>query len=98
MRCLLIARAKDAGAKQVIVQATGESFAYEGYVRALREAGTDIFAIPLHGSIGPLHEWVSQTRGSFMETVRMDSEHPEGRRNGSGECGDRSSNLCIWQP
>jgi len=65
-----IASAKDAGAKQIIVQATGDAFAYEGYVRALRGAGTDIFAIPLHGSIAPLHDWVSQKRGSFMETIR----------------------------
>ena len=65
-----ITSAKDAGAKQIIVQAPGESFAYEGYVRALRGAGTDVFAIPLHGSIAPLHDWVSQKRGSFMETIR----------------------------
>ena len=65
-----VARAKKSGAKQVLLQANGTALAYGGFVDALRGAGADVFAISLHGAIAPMHEWVSQARGSFMETVR----------------------------
>jgi MoaA/NifB/PqqE/SkfB family radical SAM enzyme len=65
-----VRQAKAAGAKQVIVQADGTSLAFEGYVRALKEAGVDVFATSLHGAIAPMHDWVSQDSGSFMTSVR----------------------------
>ena len=65
-----VERVKAAGALQVIVQADGRALAYEGLVRVLRKSGVDLFAVPLHGPIAPLHDWVTQTNGGFMQTVR----------------------------
>jgi MoaA/NifB/PqqE/SkfB family radical SAM enzyme len=65
-----VVQAKASGAKQIIVQTSGATLAYEGYVRALKDAGVDIFATPLHGAIAPMHDWVTQQSGSFMSSVR----------------------------
>ena len=66
----LVARAKRAGAKQIIVQTSETTLAYDGHVRALRTAGVDVFAVGLHGAIAPMHDWVTQDSGSFMQSVR----------------------------
>lgn len=56
--------------KRIIVQTNGRLLAHESYVEALTEAGADVFAIALHGPVAPLHDWLTQVPGSFMETLR----------------------------
>ena len=65
-----IRQAAARGPKRIIVQTNGRLLAHESYIEALTEAGADVFAIALHGPVAPLHDWLTQVPGSFMETLR----------------------------
>ena len=61
----VIRQAKEAGAGRVVIQTSGGMVSDEKVARALVRAGADTFAIALHGQIAPLHDWLTQSPGSF---------------------------------
>lgn len=65
----VIREARSRGVQRVIVQCSGGMLAQPKLARALVRAGADTFALPLHGHIAPLHDWIVQHPGSFEQTL-----------------------------
>jgi MoaA/NifB/PqqE/SkfB family radical SAM enzyme len=58
------------GARKIVLQTNGRRFAYRAYARALREAsGALSLDVSLHGSTEAMHDYHTQTPGSFRQTV-----------------------------
>jgi len=58
------------GPKRIIVQTNGRRFAYRAYARAMREASDKLaLDISLHGSTAVMHDYHTQTAGSFQQTA-----------------------------
>lgn len=58
------------GARRIVVQTNGRRLAYRAYARALREASSKLsLDVSLHGSTEPMHDYHTQTPGSFKQTA-----------------------------
>lgn len=67
---VLVRSADTRGAKRIIVQTNGRRFAYRAYARVMREASTHlVLDISLHGSTAAMHDYHTQTAGSFQQTA-----------------------------
>lgn len=65
-----VREAQERGAKQIIVQTNGRRFAYRAYARAMREASNKLrLDVSLHGSAAAMHDYHTQTAGSFQQTA-----------------------------
>ncbi|MFT6396367.1 MAG: hypothetical protein ACJAYU_001110 [Bradymonadia bacterium] len=62
--------ARDAGAERVLVQTNGRRLAYSAYLEQLVDAGVTHFDISLHGPEPRIHDYHTQSEGSFKQTVR----------------------------
>lgn len=66
----LVRGAHARGARRIIVQTNGRRFAYRAYARLMREASDKLgLDVSLHGSTLAMHEYHTQTAGSFQQTV-----------------------------
>lgn len=61
--------AKDAGVPRVSVMTNGRALSYDGYTRRLIAAGMRRFYVSIHGDDAKLHEGLTRTPGSFLQTV-----------------------------
>jgi len=58
------------GARRIIVQTNGRRLAYRAYARALHDASPRLWLdVSLHGATEPMHDYHTQTPGSFRQTV-----------------------------
>ncbi|MRG94482.1 radical SAM protein [Polyangium spumosum] len=58
------------GARRIVVQTNGRRLAYRTYTRALREASDKLsLDVSLHGSTEVMHDYHTQTPGSFKQTA-----------------------------
>ena len=66
-----LVRGADArGARRIIVQTNGRRFAYRAYARVMREASDKLgLDVSLHGSTAAMHDYHTQTAGSFQQTA-----------------------------
>lgn len=62
-------RAKELGYSVIQAQSNGRSFCYERFCRDLIEAGVTEFSPSLHGSRAEIHDFLTGSPGSFMQTV-----------------------------
>ncbi|EYF06314.1 radical SAM protein [Chondromyces apiculatus] len=66
-----IKEAEARGAARIVVQTNARRLAYRGYAAALREASARLtLDASLHGSSAPMHDYHTDTPGSFGQTVR----------------------------
>ena len=65
-----VERARARGAARVVLQTNGRMLAYSKWVRHLMRAGCDVFAVALHGHRADLHDWLTQSEGSFEQTLK----------------------------
>jgi len=65
----LVARAKDLGYEQIAVTTNGRRSAYPAYAKALVGSGVTVVLVSLHGSGARVHERMTCTPGSFVETM-----------------------------
>lgn len=65
----LVRLARAEGARGVVVQTNGRRLAYAAYARELRAAGVSAVDVSLHGSTAAMHEYHTQTEGSFAQTL-----------------------------
>jgi cyclic pyranopterin phosphate synthase len=61
--------AKDAGVRRVSVMTNGRALSYEKYARMLISAGMNRFYVSIHGHNERLHEGLTRTPESFVQTV-----------------------------
>lgn len=66
----LVREAHTRGARRIVVQTNGRRLAYRAYARKMREASDKLtLDVSLHGSTAPMHEYHTQTPGSFQQTA-----------------------------
>jgi len=65
----LVAHARRAGAARVIVQTNARRLAYASYARTLAD-GVDAIDVSLLGSSEAMHDYHTQVKGSFVQTIR----------------------------
>ncbi len=66
----LVQGAHERGARRIIVQTNGRRLAYRAYARVLREASDRLsLDVSLHGSSASMHDYHTQTPGSFQQTA-----------------------------
>lgn len=66
----LVRGAHTRGARRIIVQTNGRRFAYRAYSRVMHEASDKLgLDVSLHGSTSAMHDYHTQTAGSFQQTV-----------------------------
>ncbi len=56
--------------KRICMLTNGRMLAYKGYGKELEKIGLNEIIIPLHGHNAALHDFISQTEGSFAQTVQ----------------------------
>lgn len=62
--------AHERGAQRIIVQTNGRRFAYRAYARTMRAASDKLgLDVSLHGTTAAMHEYHTQTPGSFLQTA-----------------------------
>lgn len=66
----LVREADGRGARRIIVQTNGRRLAYRAYARVMREASEKLcLDVSLHGSTAAMHDYHTQTAGSFQQTA-----------------------------
>lgn len=66
----LVREAQERGARRIVVQTNGRRFAYRTYARTMHEASDKlVLDVSLHGSTMAMHEYHTQTEGSFQQTA-----------------------------
>ena len=65
----LAAKAKSVGYRTIQVQTNGRTFCYGDLVKRLADAGVNEFGPSLHGSTAAIHDWLTGSRGAFLQTV-----------------------------
>jgi organic radical activating enzyme len=65
----LVSYAKELGFETIQIQSNGRRFFYKEFCKELIEAGVSDFAPALHGHIPQLHDFLTRSKGSFMQTV-----------------------------
>ncbi|MBU2579525.1 radical SAM protein [Patescibacteria group bacterium] len=66
----LIRRAKKLGYQIIQVQTNGRMFAYKEFCRKTIEAGANEFSPAVHGHTGKLHDYLTNVKGSFDQTIQ----------------------------
>jgi cyclic pyranopterin phosphate synthase len=61
--------AKEAGVRRISVMTNGRALSYEKYAKALIGAGMNRFYVSIHGHTEKLHEGLTRTPESFVQTV-----------------------------
>ncbi|HNZ20973.1 MAG TPA: radical SAM protein [Polyangiaceae bacterium] len=61
--------AKDAGCKRVSLMTNGRRLAYAPYTKALVRAGLQLVYISIHGVSAKMHDGLTRTPGSFVQTL-----------------------------
>ena len=64
----LVSYAKKLGFKIIQIQSNGRMFAYRDFCQKIIKAGANEFALALHGHIPQLHNYLTNSRGSFEQT------------------------------
>ena len=64
-----ISAAKESGAAYILIQTNGRRLAYLSFAQNLKNAGADALDISLQGSTGPMHDYHTQTPGSWAQTI-----------------------------
>jgi pyruvate-formate lyase-activating enzyme len=57
------------GYKTIIIQTNGRRLAYKSYLEELIDSGAGQFSVSIHGHIAELHEYLTQTKDSFAQTL-----------------------------
>ena len=52
------------------MQSNGRMFAYKDFCKSLLDAGANEFALAIHGHIPVLHDFLTQSKGSFYQTLK----------------------------
>lgn len=65
-----IAAAREGGADRVLLQTNGRRLAYAAYLAELVDAGLTHLDVSLHGPRAEIHDYHTQTEGSFKQTAR----------------------------
>lgn len=65
----LVKHAKDLGYQTIQLQSNGRMFAYQEFCDSLIAAGANQFSPALHGHIAKLHDYLTCSEGSFMQTL-----------------------------
>lgn len=65
----IVRQAKSLGYETIQIQSNGRSFCYEKFCRRLIEAGANEFGPSLHGSRPEVHDFLTGSPGSFLQTV-----------------------------
>jgi len=60
---------KKCGYKTIIIQTNGRRMAYKSYLEELLDSGAGQFSVSIHGHIPELHEYLTQAKGSFSQTL-----------------------------
>lgn len=66
----IVAHAKKAGFDTIQIQTNGRMLAYKDFCRMLVEAGANEFSPALHGHTARLHDFLTNSPGSFKQTVQ----------------------------
>ncbi|MDD2227359.1 MAG: radical SAM protein [Clostridia bacterium] len=62
--------AKQCGYKTIQIQSNGRMFSYMDFCQRMIEAGATEFGISVNGSTEEMHDYLSQTEGSFNQTIQ----------------------------
>ena len=65
----LVSYARELGFETIQIQSNGRRFFYKEFCKEMIEAGANEFALALHGYIPQLHDFLTRSKGSFMQTV-----------------------------
>ena len=65
----IAARAKGLGYRTIQVQTNGRTFCYADFVERMADAGVNEFGPSLHGSRAQIHDWLTGSKGAFLQTV-----------------------------
>ena len=60
---------RDAGFRKITVQTNGRRLAYAGYAEELLRSGVTDFCLSVHGSRAAIHDALTRTPGSFLQTM-----------------------------
>lgn len=66
----LVAEAKKIGFETIQIQSNGRIFAYEDFCLKTIQAGANQFSPSLHGATAKVHDFLTDAKGSFEQTVR----------------------------
>lgn len=66
----LLIFAKELGYKNIQIQSNGRMFCYEKFCDQLIQAGANEFSPALHGHTATLHDYLTNSPGSFEQTVK----------------------------
>jgi MoaA/NifB/PqqE/SkfB family radical SAM enzyme len=66
----LAGRARDGGARLVVVQTNGRRLAYRTYARQLADGGVGALEVSLQGSTAAMHDYHTRVPGSFSQSAR----------------------------
>ncbi len=65
----LVSYAKRLGYEIIQIQSNGRRFFYKEFCKEMIDAGANQFAPALHGHISELHDFLTRSKGSFIQTV-----------------------------
>lgn len=66
----LVKHAKKLAYQTIQIQTNGRMFAYKEFCRKTIEAGANEFSPAVHGHTGELHDYLTNAKGSFDQTIR----------------------------
>ena len=66
----LVKYAKESGFELIQIQSNGRRFAYVDFCKQIISAGANEFSPALHGHIPELHDYLTNAKGAFSQTVR----------------------------
>jgi MoaA/NifB/PqqE/SkfB family radical SAM enzyme len=66
----LVSFAKKLGYRRIQAQTNARMFAYKDFCARALDAGVNEFGIAIHGHIPELHDYLTSTQGSFLQTVK----------------------------
>ena len=65
----IVSHARNLGFKVIQIQSNGRMFAYNNFCKKIINAGATEFSPALHGHIEELHDFLTGSKGSFLQTV-----------------------------
>ena len=65
----LIRIAKRIGYESVMIQTNGRMFAYKDFCLKTIKAGADLFSPAVHGHNAQIHDYLTNAKGSFKQTI-----------------------------
>jgi MoaA/NifB/PqqE/SkfB family radical SAM enzyme len=66
----LVAYAREVGYEYIQIQSNGRMFCYKKFCEGIIDAGLNEFALSLHGPTAEIHDFLTQSPGSFEQTVQ----------------------------